>query len=267
MKKHLKQFLKNTFKQTIMKIKQLFLSLITLSVFFVSCTKEDLIVDLESSTSPFEKATMSTTGEASVSNFKAYIFIEKQAKTTQIVNYLKTIPRHPQSTNVPFYSCWTMVSIQNSNYRDLNNYLSMPFWSNGILPQVLTADIPQTSGGVDQHGNPKVAHNFETVKISKNTVNDNAWVLVLIPTSAMSNDTKRQNKIGYYAKNGTRIVSSANNSQTILNTNTLLSSFVINYTGNIIPQGQYRVYSTYTSSHMRIGFNSTNDVYLRGAGN
>lgn len=250
-----------------MKIKQLLLGFLTLSVFFVSCTKEDLIVDLESSTVPYSQAVMSTERIGVEPNLKAYIFIEKQSKTTSIVNYLKNQTRNPQSTGVPFYSCWTMVSIQNSNYRDLNNYLNMPFWSNGILPQVLTADIPQSSGGVDQHGNPKVAYNFETVKISKNTVNDNAWVLVLIPTSAMSNDTKRQNKIGYYAKNGTRIVSSANNSQTILNTNTLLSSFVINYTGNIIPQGQYRVYSTYTSSHMRIGFNSTNDVYLRGAGN
>ena len=178
-----------------MKLKQLLFAFLTLSVFFVSCTKEDLIVDLESSTAPFEKATMSTTAEASVSNFKAYIFIEKQAKTTQIVNYLKTIPRDPLSTNVPFYSCWTMVSIQNSNYRDLNNYLSMPFWTNGVLPQVITSNIPQTSGGVDQEGNPKVAYNFETVKIPKNTVNDNAWVLVLIPTSAMNNDTKRQAKM------------------------------------------------------------------------
>jgi hypothetical protein len=260
-----------------MKIKQLLLSFITLSVFVVSCSKEDITgVDFEktkieqsqelnstSSTNPNLRVTTSSTP-----NLKAYVFIEKQAKTTLIVNYLKnSVPRNPQSTSVPFYSCWTMVSIKNTNYRDLNNYLNMPFWTNGVLPQVIQADIPQVSGGVDEHGNPKMAYNFTTVKISKNTVNDNAWVLVLIPVSAMNNDTKRQTRIGYYAKNGTRIVSSANNSQTVLNTNTQLSSYLINYTGNVIPQGQYRVYSTYPNSSMRINFNMTNDVYLRGFSN
>ena len=80
----------------------------------------------------------------------------------------------------------------------------------------------------------------------------------------MNNDTKRQRQIGFYTKNGNIMTSSGNNTHTIINTNTQLSSYVINYTGNIIPQGQYRVYSTYSDPAMRIKFNSLNDVYLGG---
>jgi hypothetical protein len=42
---------------------------------------------------------------------------------------------------------------------------------------------------------------------------------------------------------------------------------VLNYTGTRIPAGQYRVYSSYGGTSMRIGFNSKNDVYFRGASN
>lgn len=257
-----------------MKIKQLLLSLVTLSVFLVSCSKEEIGgVDIQpkQSTEQVQLSTnASTTQNARVgteSNLKAYIFIEKQSKLTNVVNYLKTVPRNPQSTGPIFYSCWTMVGIQNTNFRDLNNYLSMPLWTNGVQPQVIQADIPQVSGGVDSYGNSKTAYNFTTVKIPKNTINDNAWVLVVIPVSAMNNDTRRLTKVSYYAMNGTRIVSSNTNTQTTINLNPQLSSYLINYTGTVIPQGLYRVYSTYSTVGMRFGFNSTNDVYLRGLSN
>jgi hypothetical protein len=160
-----------------------------------------------------------------------------------------------------------MVSIQTRTVNDLQNYLNMPLWTNGVLPQVIQTEVPQVSGGTDSYGNPITAYNFTTIKIPKNTINENAWVLVLIPVSAMNNDTKRQNRIAYYARNATRIVSSANNTQTAINTNTQLSSYLINYTGSIIPQGLYRVYSTYNNPGMRIGFTSTADFYLRGLSN
>jgi hypothetical protein len=257
-----------------MKIKQLLLSFVTLSVFLISCSKEEIngvnIQPKESIEQTTVQSTTISTQNARISsetNLKAYVFIERQSRTTTIVNYLKTIPRNPQSTGIPFYSCFTMVSLQTNNHRDLINYLNMPFWTNGVLPQVIQTDVPQVSGGVDSYGNPKTAYNFTTVKIPKGTVNELSWVLVLVPVSAMNNDTRRQNSIGYYASNGVRITSSANNTQTVINTNKSLSSHLINYTGNIIPQGLYRVYSTYNNMGMRIGFNSSNDVYLRGFSN
>lgn len=257
-----------------MKIKQLFVSFLALSLVLVSCSKDEIngvnILPKESVEQITVQSTTTSNPTARISgqsNTKAYIFIERQSRTTTIVNYLKTVPRNPQSTGIPFYSCFTMVSLQPNNHRDLINYLNMPFWNNGVLPQVIETEVPQVSGGVDSYGNPKTAYNFTTVKIPRGTVNELSWVLVLIPVSSMDNDTKRQNRIGYYASNGTRITSSANNTQTVINTNKSLSSHLINYTGNVIPQGLYRVYSTYNNMGMRIGFNSSNDVYLRGFSN
>jgi hypothetical protein len=249
-----------------MNIKTLFAALML--IFFVSCSKEKAsIIEPSLTKTVATQATSTQVSSNTEQNFKAYIFIERQSRTTQIVNYLKTLPRHPLSSGTPFYACNTMVSIQTRTVNDLQNYLNMPLWTNGVLPQVIQTEVPQVSGGTDSYGNPITAYNFTTIKIPKNTINENAWVLVLIPVSAMNNDTKRQNRIAYYARNATRIVSSANNTQTAINTNTQLSSYLINYTGSIIPQGLYRVYSTYNNPGMRIGFTSTADFYLRGLSN
>jgi hypothetical protein len=257
-----------------MKIKQLLLSLVTLSVFLVSCSKEEIggfEIKPNQSTEQNQIITNSvSTQNARVnteSNLKAYIFIERQARTSNIVNHLNTIPRNSQSTGTRFYAYFTGIGLFNTNYRDLDHYYNMVLWNNGTLNQVLSVDVPQTTGGVDEHGNNKTAYNFSTVKIPKGTLNEWGWVTVLIPTSAMNNDTKRQTKIAYYSKNGNTITSSSNGSQTILNVNQMLSSYVIYSNGTVIPQGSYRVYSTYSSSAMRIKFNTTNDVYFRGAGN
>lgn len=135
------------------------------------------------------------------------------------------------------------------------------------MPSVIQSEIPQSTGGTDLYGNTKTAYNFTTIKINKGTLNEYGWVTVLIPISAMSNDSKKQVKIAYYSKNGNVITSSGNNTQTIFSTNSTLYSYVLNYTGTRIPKGQYRVYSTYGGTEMRVKFNTTNDVYFRGASN
>jgi hypothetical protein len=269
----LKKYLKNTYKIMTMKLKQLFVAIFATSVLFVSCSKDDVFEPVEQtsieSSQGQDLRTMSTSPTVSTVSPKAYIFIESRLNRSpiKVINYLKTIPRDPSSTGTRFYSFFTGVGIFNRNFRDLVSYYSMPLWNSDSHLKVIETDIPQVSGGMDSHNNPKLAYNFTTVKIPKGTLNDMGWVTVLIPTSAMNNDTKRQRQIGYYTKNGNRITSSGNNTQTIINTNSTLSSYVINYTGNVIPQGQYRVYSTYGGSGMRVGFNSTNDVYFRGASN
>jgi|688.fasta_scaffold13395_5 hypothetical protein len=252
-----------------MKLKQLFLA-VTITLFAISCTKQDTFTPQPSDVKTESVSTKATSsvGTTSEPNLKAYIFIEPQSKLRLIVDYLKTTPRSAQTTlNTPFYGFFTGLSIKTTNYTDLLNYIDIPYWYNGILPSVIQSEIPQTSGGPDTHGNTKTAYNFTTIKINKGTLNEYGWVTVLIPVNAMSNDTKKQVKIAYYAKNGTKIVSSGNNTQTIINTNSTLYSFVLNYTGTRIPAGQYRVYSSYGGTSMRIGFNSKNDVYFRGASN
>ena len=251
-----------------MKIKQLFVGIISLSVLLVSCSKEDVYVPKQESVSETMSVATMAISPTSVELPKAYIFIEPQSKLNLVVNYLKSVPRSTQTvSSTPFYGFFTGLPIKSTNYTDLINYINMPHWYNGTLPSVIQSEIPQSSGGFDSQGNPKTAYNFTTVKINKGTLNEYGWVTVLIPVNAMSNDTKKQVKIAYYAKNGTKIVSSGNNTQTIINTNSTLYSFVLNYIGTRIPAGQYRVYSSYGGTSMRIGFNGANDVYFRGASN
>lgn len=253
-----------------MKLKQLFVGFISLSVILVSCSKEESYVPKqEAVTETMSVAPMATTTVAtSVETPKAYIFIEPQSKLSLIVNYLKTTPHSVQTTlNTPFYGFFTGSPIKTTNYTDLLNYVDMPYWYNGTLPSVIQSEIPQTSGGTDSYGNLKTAYNFLTIKINKGTLNEYGWVTVLIPTSGMSNDSKKQVKIAYCSKNGNVITSSGNNTQTIFSTNSTLYSYVLNYTGTRIPKGQYRVYSTYGGTEMRVNFNSTNDFYMRGASN
>ena len=263
-----------------MKIKQLFVSLVTLSVFLVSCSKEEIngvnIQPKESIEQPIvhsiTESTIETTQNARTSsetNFKAYVFIERQSRLSNIVNHLRSLPRNSQSTGSPFYGFFAGLGVFNSNYRDLNNYYNMVLWNNGVLNPVISVDIPQTTGQVDNYGNPKTAYNFSTIKITKGTLNEWAWVTILIPTSAMNNDSKKQTKIGVYKKNGNKITSVGQNGvgETTINVNPMLSSYIIYSNGTVIPQGNYRVYSSYGGSSMRIKFNTTNDVYFRGISN
>lgn len=225
-----------------------FVFLILISSVVFSCTKQ--------SVEPLAPA---------APNNKAYIFIEPQFSTRLIVDYMKTKPHSAQVVgNTPFYAFFTGVGIKETNYKDFLNYIDMPYWYDGTLPAIIQSDIPQTSGGSDDFGKYIQKYSFKTIKINKGTLKEYGWVTVLIPVSALANDTLKQISIGYYAKNGTKIVSSGTNSATMLNTNPMLHSYLLNYTGTRIPAGKYRIYSTYSSTGMRIGFNYENDVYFFG---
>ena len=250
-----------------MKIKQLIVSFFALSVLLVSCSKEEIngvnILPKESVEQTAVQSTNSSTPTARIStqsNLKAYIFIEPRAKHTMIRTHLNGLPSLI-SGRLKFLG---FHGVNGDAWKfNLPNYINMPHWTDGRLPQIIESEIPQTGGGTDEHGNPIQAFNFKTIKISKNTVNDQfSWVVVLIPIDAMSNDTKRQRRINVVEKVGTSV-----KTNTIYTTDNVLSSTIINYQGNRIPAGQYRVYSTYPSTGMRLNLNSTNDVYIRGFSN
>ena len=172
-----------------MKIKQLFVGIISLSVLLVSCSKEDVYVPKQESVSETMSVATMAISPTSVELPKAYIFIEPQSKLSLVVNYLKSVPRSTQTvSSTPFYGFFTGLPIKSTNYTDLINYINMPHWIDGRLPQIMQVDIPQTSGGIDTFGNPVHSFNFKTVKISKNTVNDSfSYIVVLIPINAMIN--------------------------------------------------------------------------------
>ena len=238
-----------------MKIKKLILSVLTLSVFLISCSKEEIngvnIQPKESIEQPIVQSTIETTQNArtnSQSNSKAYIFVEPKSKLTMIVNHLKSVPHSVMTpTSTPFYGFFTGLPIKPTNFSDLRNYVDMPHWSDGRLPAIIQTDITQTSTGV---------YNMGTVKISGPLVNNQyVWIMVLIPVDATPLSTWRQS----------RIVSAHRNAvyRTPFNTNSTLSSYILNYTGNRIPAGQYRVYSTYSGIELRPKV--VGDFYLKGA--
>ena len=241
-----------------MKLKQLFLA-VTITLFAISCTKQDAFTPQPNAVkSEAVASTTSVTSTVSEPNLKAYIFVEPRSKFDTVKTYLLSLPKTPL-----YHFNFTGFFGVNANAwkYTYQNYVDMPYWNNGVLPAIIESDIPQTSGGVDDYGNPVVAYNFKTVKISKNTVNSLAWVNILIPVNAMNGDTKRQRTVNHRE---------IKNNATVLNLNrnmdNVVYSTIINYQGNRIPKGLYRLYSTYPGTGLRITFNTTNDVYLRGNG-
>jgi hypothetical protein len=236
-----------------MKLKQLFIAIFATSVLLVSCTKDEDFVPIKptsiESTQGQDLRTMSTSPTVSTVGPKAYIFVEPQSRLTMIVNHLKTVPSQSVKTptNTPFYGFFTSVMIKPSNFPDLRNYVDMPHWYDGRLPSVIQSNITQTSAGV---------YNFGTVKISGPLVNNQyVWIMVLIPVDATPNSNWRQSRMSSAHANMIY--------RTPFNTNSTLSSYVLNYTGTRIPVGQYRVYTTYAGTELRpkvIG-----DFYLRGS--
>ena len=253
-----------------MKLKQLFIAIFATSVLFVSCSKDDVyepvkptstVTSEPTSTATSESSNMkvmSTTTTVSGTVNKAYIFIETNSKTPIVKSYLLGLPK--TSTSPITFTGFFGVNA-GSWISTFQNYVDMPYWNNGTLPAIIESDIPQTSGGVDSYGNPVVAYNFKTIKISKNTVNGLAWVNILIPVNAMNGDTKRQRTVNHYEiKNGVRVLNLNRNMDNVV------YSTIINYQGNRIPKGLYRLYGTYPGTGLKITFNTTNDVYLRGNG-
>jgi hypothetical protein len=235
-----------------MKLKQLLVAIFATSVLFVSCSKDDMFETIEP-TSVVESQgstlkTMSTSPSVSTVTPKAYVFVEPQSKTSMVVNYLKAVPHSTQTpTNTPFYGFFTGSPIRPTNFSDLNNYVDMPYWYNGTLPSVIQSDILQTSAG---------QYNMGTVKISGTLVNNQfVWITVLIPVNATPNSNWRQIKMSTKHNNGAY--------RTPFNTNSTLYSYVMNYTGNRIPAGQYRVYGTYSGTELRPKV--VGEFYLKGS--
>jgi hypothetical protein len=237
-----------------MKIKQLLLSFITLSVFLVSCSKEEIggiemgspkVEDLQSVMS------MSTT-TSTEPNLKAYIFIEPVSKVAMVSKYLKDSVAH---SSRPFLGFAMGYGITSSNKNDILNYMDLKYFYNGQLPAIVTSDIPQTTGGTDSFGQPIKAYNFKTIRITKSQINDNAWVTVFIPVGAMNNDVVKQTKILSY---GTGLATRT------INTNSTIYGHTLDYNGNKLPKGRYRVYTTFVSSAMRYTLVGSGHVFLKG---
>ena len=250
-----------------MKLKQLFLAIFATSVLFVSCTKDDVYDPVKTTstltTESLTMMSMSTSPAVSGNANKAYIFVEPITKFQTVKTYLLSLPKTPL-----YHFNFTGFFGVNANAwkYTYQNYVDMPYWNNGTLPSIIESNIPQTSGGIDSYGNPKLAYCFETIKIPKNTTVGTAWITILIPVSAMNNDTKRLRTVYSYEKNATTgaLITNGSWKGFTYTMDNVIFNYVINYQGNRLPKGLYRLYSTYPSTGLRANLNAKNDYYLRG---
>jgi hypothetical protein len=134
-----------------------------------------------------------------------------------------------------------------------NRYMDYSGWTINA-PAIESAAVSTTTGGLDPFGNSIEAYKFQTHEVSAGTTAGNAWFTWIISTGA-TNGQKLSN-IG---------VNSLGNPNTFTPTgmNSLWYNLTVNYSGSTIPQGTYRVYSTFNATQSRIN-NSINNIYFKG---
>lgn len=181
----------------------------------------------------------------------AYLFIEPQSGSTEIGQYMF-------DGGYSFYGFTNFsapdTSSQGAFSNDMNGYMSYSGWTGGTFPAVRTQSVPQVSGGVDAYGNSIVAFNFTTHEVPENTVESSAWYTWIIPTGATNGGI--QTKIDYNAFGNP-------NSLTTLNMDSTFYTYTFNYTGDTIPSGVYRVYTTFADLAFYLD-NGINTLYFRG---
>jgi len=252
-------------------MKQIKFLLVSLVLFLASCSKDDFspapVNKQDVPTSINEnystESTQNPSFRVSEANNNAYIFVEPYSKFQMVAKYLND--SSGQTGTRKFLGFW--VGNGSALQANFTLYMNMPHWTDGRLPSVYVAEIPQVSGGLDAHGNPKVAYNFSTVKIPK-SVCGKSWISILIPVNAMANDTKRQRVVRTYEKLGNVLFTNGTRTFTDYTMNTVMFGYTFNYQGNVIPKGIYRLYTTYTNTGFRMMDNDiTRDLYIRGSQN
>ena len=227
-------------------------------LFLASCTKQDIPVPQQESLSNSVSTTSVQSNSVTEGPF-AYVFIEPKSKNALVSTAMKTV----NSTVSGFRGFNNGIAISTANKNDVLGYLNMNLWTNGQLPTVMSTPIPTSTGGVDSFAlrtYTPTAGKFKKIRITKSVVNEWAWVTVVVP----SQYALVGNKISYVAVKNNKIVSAGNNLPTTFTMNPIISSYTFNYTGNKIPQGSYKVYTTFTSSHMNIPFQNFDYIELRG---
>jgi hypothetical protein len=177
----------------------------------------------------------------------AYLFIEELSGKTDIGQWM--FDRGQKFFG--FSNASQPTQSQPTFNEELNNYVDFTGWTNGFYPSIIQQTVPQTSGGFDSFGNSILQYNFDTTQVSAGTA-DRAWYSWIIPINATNN--LKQVQIDYSTSNP-NILTTVNMESTIYN-------YTFTYTGTTIPNGTYRMYTTYPGTNFRL-INST-DIYFRG---
>jgi hypothetical protein len=202
---------------------------------------------------PTPSVTPTNTPTPSISSppsfISAILFIEPYSGSTDIGQWM-------YDKGLSFYG-FTNGRQPATNQTDFNiqfnNYVDFSGWTSGSFPQKFYSDVPSTSGGVDDYGNPIVKYNFKTMSVPANTVEDQSWYTWIIPTGLTNGLIQKEIDV------------SIDNPNVL--TSTLMEStiyaYTFTYTGNTIPRATYRVYTSFPSSNFQLK-NSTN-IYFRGS--
>lgn len=174
----------------------------------------------------------------------ALLFIEPYSKRDFVGNYM-------YGQNATFFGFNNAIPPQSN--LDIEKYFKMfEEYGGDALPNVVTSDIPQTSGGTDTFGNQIKAYNFKTTRIQLNTIPEQAWYTWIIPKESINNLKQLKISYGFSA-----------NTLSIENMNSVVYSFEFFYNGNIFKKGNYSMYTTFVSSNFELD-NSLNEIYFKG---
>ena len=224
-----------------MKTKQFILSVVV-ALTVASCSKQDVITPQQVNRIEVNSVAAPSPTTSEIPNV-AYVFVEPKNKQTLIVNYLKDSV--PHSAGIPFLGFNMGYGISATNKNDVLNYINMKYWYNGQLPAVKTVNISQTT------------YNMDSVTIINSTINDySSWVTILIPVSAMRNDTYRQSLVkigGSYLKTS------------LVTMNSTIYTYTFDYTGNYLPKTRYRLYTTFVSPTVRFDLTKPGFIFLKGS--
>jgi len=170
---------------------------------------------------------------------QALLFIEPQSQLTAIATYLSGVAGQS----------WYGFNANSSptDTDDIHTYMEM--YANSEvsgLPSVVFIDIPQS--GADQYL-------FEETEIVGGTVSGNAWYTFLIPQDSIGSSTNRVTEILQDTS------SSLNNS--ITPAATYYNLGLVNYTGNVYQNTEYRLYTSFSSQNLRLD-NTTNSLFFKG---
>lgn len=182
--------------------------------------------------------------------YTAYLFIEPVSGSTNIGSYMY----NNGSDFFGFTNASQPAQNQSGFTFDMNLYMSYSGWTNGEFPTIITQVVPQTGGGVDNYGNPIVQGNFLTTEVPVNTVGTSAWYTWIIPAAATNNGIQTEIYLNAYG-NPTQ--------QESAYTEPTINSYTVIYTGTTIPQGTYRVYTTFPNQIFKL--NNNNNIYFRGS--
>jgi hypothetical protein len=169
----------------------------------------------------------------------AYGFIDQAAVTPR--TNLRDWMTAQGSTWRGFNAIPNNPSTNPSTFNDqMNAYISYTGW--GVYnPAIVVTGITSTSGGIDSQGQPIEAYKFQTAELPAGVFSGTAaWVTWFVATGATNGQRYSTIEFGNNASTSSTMTVPVD-----------YVSFDIDYTGNTIPPGIYRMYSSYSSTAFR----------------